>query len=49
MNKLNILHVSYSLGESSAATRLAKSLDERVNNYFLCARISTDKFIKKNS
>ena len=47
MNKLNILHVSYSLGESSAATRLAKSLDDKVNNYFLCGRISRDNFIKK--
>ena len=48
MDKLNILHVAYSLGESSAATRIAKSLDDKVNNYFLCGRISKNDYIRKN-
>lgn len=45
---MNILHIAYSLGESSAATRLAEGqANEGDKVYFLLGRLSKDAFIRE--
>jgi glycosyltransferase involved in cell wall biosynthesis len=45
---MNILHIAYSLGESSAATRLAEGqVNEDNNVYFLLGRRSKDLFVRE--
>lgn len=44
--KMKILHIAYSLSESSSATRLAKEQAKKNEIFFLLGRLSDDQFVR---
>lgn len=44
---MNILHIAYSLEESSAATRLAKTQENRHKTFFFLGRLSKSNYIRE--